>query len=340
MPIDLLADEGSQRAPIDLLADEPMDQQAPSQGFGRNLLDYEKALGIGLAQGAGDVGASIGNVPSDIWKYFTGNQPYHIPHPALQKYYPEGTAGKIGSSIGETIGNIAAPGGAAFKAIKAVNNPFLRALVGAGTGAVAGGASNEENRLTSALVGGLLGGGAPALGSVAKKVADVIPLTKSTAFAPYIEKAKYMQKHDLGTHMYVKPEHLNEARRLLESEGMGIPKEAIEHVFPMAHAGEHDALHAVQSTLKSVGRDFSRKGGVEGRLGDKMHKLAEKINDSMNEQFKIMGHGKAAQLEQQGKMRTARYYKQKPIRDMATKGVGAGLGLGGGYEFLKHLLSR
>lgn len=319
-----------------LFSQESPSAEQPSKGFLGNLMDYEKSLGIGLAQGGGDVLASIGNFPADIYKHFTGTEPYHIPHPSLQQYYPEGTVGDIGSKVGETIGNVAGPGGIAFKALRAFNNPLAKALMGGAAGGIANAASNENDRLGAGITGAALGSAGPLASTIMRGLGNVTPLTKGIAFSPYIKKAEYMQKHGLGSDLYVKPQYLHEAKRLMET--MGVPEEAIEQSLPKAHAGEHDAIHAVQSTLKSLGRELSSKGGVEGKLGEKFHGLAEKIMGDVNDQMKIMGHGKAVQLENQGKKRTARYYKQAPLRKLAAKtGVGA-LGLGSGYEALKHIL--
>ncbi len=168
MAIDLLAEDTQHNTPIDLLADEEVIKNNEPKGFLRNALNYEKGLGLGLAQGAGDVLSSIGNYPSDIYKYFTGNQPYHIPHPSLQQYYPEGTASKVGSSIGETIGSFAAPGGSVFKALRGINNPVYKALMGAGAGGLVGSASNEEDRVGAGITGAALGGGGALAGSLIK----------------------------------------------------------------------------------------------------------------------------------------------------------------------------
>jgi hypothetical protein len=321
-----------------LFSQDENSENNDTKGFLGNALDYEKALGLGLAQGAGDVGASIGNFPASIYEHFTGRQPYHIPHPALQQYYPEGTAGGLGSKIGETIGSLAAPGGITFKALKAFNNPLAKALMGGAAGGLSGAASNENNRTGSALIGAALGGTIPLSQTILKGLGNSVPLTKGIASTPYAEKAKYMQEHGLGSHLYVNPEYLNEAERLMKNHTLDIPQEAIEEIIPLAKAGEHDAIHAVQSTLKSLGRDLSKKGGVPGRLGEKYHSLAEKIMGDVNEQMKIMGHKKAVQLEEQGKKRYARYYKQAPLRKLVVKTGAGALGLGSGYEALKHIL--
>ncbi len=308
------------------------------KGFMGNAWNYEKALGLGLAQGAGDAGASALNFPGDIYKYFSGSSPYHIPHPSLQQYYPEGDAGLLGSKIGETIGNIAAPGGVAFKALKAVNNPLARALLGAGGAGLSAAATNEGDRVNSGIGGALLGGAMPVAGSLARTLGNIAPLTKGIAYAPYIKKAEYMRKNKLGSNLYVAKKFLDKAEQIMKNHPGEIPAEAIEEVMPLAREGSHDAIHAVQSTLKSLGRDLSRQGGVPGRLGEKYHKLAENIMGNVNNQMKWAGHKAAVQLENQGKKRTARYYKQAPMRKLAAKGAAAALGFGSGYEFLKHLL--
>ena len=141
------------KKPMDLLADESPEQQQEPKGFLNNAMDYEKALGLGLIQGAGDVGASIGNFPASIYEHFTGKKPYDIPHPSLQQYYPEGMAGNIGSKIGEGIGSLVAPGGITYKALKAFNNPLAKALAGGFAGGLSGAASNENDRMGSGIIG-------------------------------------------------------------------------------------------------------------------------------------------------------------------------------------------
>ena len=152
--------------------EQPTKSEQKSKSFFNNAMDYEKApglgfttaLGLGLAQGFGDVGASIGNVPSNLIKYLTNKEPYHIPHPSLQKYYPEGRSGDVGSKIGEVIGGMAFPmGGAATAAFKAARIvPGLpkyaaQLLGGAAGGSIGGALSNEYDRLKSGVIGAALG---------------------------------------------------------------------------------------------------------------------------------------------------------------------------------------
>lgn len=127
-------------------------------------INYEKGLGLGALQGFGDVGASIGNVPSNIIEHFTGKKPYHIPHPNLRQYYPEGSAGNIGGNIGEFVGGTAVPvSGVASKAYKAgryipgVKGALARVGLGGTSGGLIGAASNEDDRLKSGVIGTLLG---------------------------------------------------------------------------------------------------------------------------------------------------------------------------------------
>lgn len=160
---------------------KPKKKPKEDKSFFQNALDYEKSLGIGAAQGFGDVGTSILNIPSNIYGHFNeGKQPYHIPHPNLRQYYPEGNAGKIGSHLGEFFGNVAFPiGGGTAKAYQAASRiPGLlgrlsRIGIGAGSGAAIGAASNEDDRLKSAVIGGMLGGAGSAIPELYKGARDL-----------------------------------------------------------------------------------------------------------------------------------------------------------------------
>ncbi len=299
MPIDLLAEYDAPTGPVDLLADEPMEQQAPPKSFGRNMLDYEKALGLGLAQGAGDVGASIGNVPSDIWKYFTGNQPYHIPHPALQKYYPEGTAGKIGSSIGETIGNIAVPGGGIFKATRAANNPFIKALLGAGAGGVLGGASNEQDRLGSALTGAALGAGSTVIPSVIQggkkvvsmyrkpfdKLSEAEKLEQSLSDAMKTRKESFGEsKADIGKFLKSKAETQAQQEEAL--------KDSLAQKHPIIPRSETRAALAEQhqKAYGDLQKDFKSRYGEFSKVhGDKPIRATIRYEDFLENTKDLKG---------------------------------------------------
>jgi len=336
MPIDLLAQYDE---PKDLLAEYEEPKSPSSKGFLGNYADYAKGAGLGIGQGLGDALASMANFPGDIYSHFSGKEsPYHVPHPALQQYYPEGTWGNIGSTLGNFEGQVIAPGGVAFKALKAVNNPLAKALMGASAGGLVGSATNEGDRLGSGIAGAALGTGGALANSILKGFANIAPLTKKIASSPYAKKAAYLEKHGIGNDLKVTPEYLDDAERILRNHPSDIPAEAVDDIIPLARAGEHDAIHAVQSSIKSLGRDLSKQGGVAGRLGEKYHSLAEKIMGDVNNQLKESGHKEAVRLEEIGKKRTARYYKQQPMRKMAAKGAAHAAGLGGGYEFLKYLL--
>lgn len=311
--------------------------QSDNKGFLGNYADYAKGAGLGIAQGLGDVAASVANVPASLIDKLTGLNT-KTPHPSLQKYYPEGVWGNLGSTLGNLEGQVIGPGGVAFKALRAVNNPLAKALLGASGGGLLGAATNEGDRIGSGITGAALGSVGGLAGNILKGLGNIAPLTKSIASSPYVKKAAYMEKHGLGSHLYVTPKYLEDAENIMRNHPGEIPVEAIEDVIPLAHAGEHDAIHAVQSTLKSLGRDLSKKGGVPGKLGEKYHALAEKIMGDVNEQMKVMGHSKAVKLEEQGKKRYSRYYKQAPLRKLAAKTGAGALGLGSGYEGLKYLL--
>lgn len=158
--------------------------QQKSKGFLRNALDYEKSLGLGSLQGLGDVGASILNFPIEGAEKLSGRQLPHVPHPKLQQYYPEGAAGKVGSTIGEVLGGFAVPGGAFGKALKyapeakGLLKTLARMGIGAGEGALTGAAVSEGNRGQGALIGGGLGAGAQGVSKAYKSAREFSPWDK------------------------------------------------------------------------------------------------------------------------------------------------------------------
>jgi hypothetical protein len=293
MPIDLLADENENRNPIDLLADEDEsdNNNSSSKGFGRNLWDYEKSLGLGLAQGAGDIGASIGNYPADIYKHFTGKKLYHIPHPSLQQYYPEGKSGEVGSSIGESIGSFAGPGGIAFKALKSVNNPLVRGLVGSGTGGILGAASNEKDRLGGGLAGAAIGGGT-ALGS--SLIQGLRSLT-SSGLAKKLSADKALSKQ-LAKKEYGKLFSDVSERGIESIKAPKIDsKRIIEHSLPRYHEALIDfknnptveSAHWAQSDLGHLKRNLEKLDASRG-LTSAEHKTYKEVLSAQDKIKKSM----------------------------------------------------
>lgn len=113
------------------------------------------AASLGTYQGLGDIGASVGNIPAQGIEQFTGNRPYSIPHPDLRSSYPQGYEG-LGMAA-EIAPQFAIPGGASLRALKAVNNPYGKALLSSAGAGLTSAAMNEGNRLISGIGGAALG---------------------------------------------------------------------------------------------------------------------------------------------------------------------------------------
>lgn len=167
-------------------------QESPhkEQGFLGNLLDYEKGLGLGTAQTAGDIGASIGNFGIEGLSNLFGKEIPRIPHPNLKQYYPESEWGQTGSDIGNFAGNFAVPGVGYLKALKLANSLPGKIAAGAGAGALGGAAINEEDRGGGAVAGGITGGLLPALHRL-------LPSSVANNITKAYHKAK-----DVGSGMY------------------------------------------------------------------------------------------------------------------------------------------
>lgn len=331
MAIDLLEDENQAYQPIDLLADEQEMQQIPSQGFFSNALDYEKGLGLGLLQGGGKTAASIGNFPADIYEHFSGTQPYHIPHPNLQKYYPQNIAGKIGSSIGENIGEIAFPGTGTFKAIKSVNNPLVKSLVGMLSGGLSNAASNEENRIGSGITGVTLGGGAPLVTATAKAITNV-PWTKGIA-SKALKQAQQLVGERGIKDIHVPADIFKEAKDFLPKN---LPSEKL---LEAAKKGDYKPLFTFQSDLGKSARELLKSSSGADRLhGMQAHDLRDRLLNAMKEHFSKQGHEDISNLLTKGQKKYAQHMKYiHPVtKDLPKKALTA-VGLGTGYEFLKHI---
>jgi hypothetical protein len=291
MAIDLLADYDQKSGPIDLLTDEGPIQHQPKQSFLNNALDYEKSLALGLAQGAGDVGASIGNFPSDIYKHFTGTQPYHIPHPTLQQYYSKNGAGNLGSSIGESVGNMVGPGGIAFKALRAFNNPLAKALMGSGVGGALGAASNEQDRVGSGVTGAALGGGTALAQSLLKGLNGITTSGIAKKISADKSAAKKMASKEYGNLFS------EAANRGLDK--VKVPDINAKRIISQSLPRYHEALlnfkknptvetaHWAQSDLGALKRQFEKLDASRG-LTSTEHKTYKSVIDAQDKIKKSM----------------------------------------------------
>jgi ribosomal protein S18 len=294
MPIDLLAQYDE---PKDLLAEYDEKPSATSgKGFLGNYADYAKGAGLGIGQGLGDVLASMANYPGDIYSHFSGKEsPYHVPHPALQKYYPEGIWGNIGSTLGNFEGQVIAPGGVAFKALKAVNNPLAKALMGAGAGGLVGAASNEGDRIGSGITGAALGTGGALASSIFGGLRGISSKGIATKLSADKLASKQLAKKEYG--------------KLFEDaskRGLGkikVPKiddkRIVENSMPRYHEALLDfknnptveSAHWAQSDLGALRRHLEKIDASRG-LTSTEHKTLKEVISSQDKIKKSMFSGK------------------------------------------------
>jgi len=168
--IDLLQDANNQKTPenannfVDLLADAPAKQNLWDKLKSIAIASRIPAAGLGVAQGVGDMGASLANIPLGIASGISGHD-VMVPHPDLHKYVDPSTASQLAFYGGEGASYLLPAKGASGLAA-AINPgrsvPYLRHLLGAPLeGAAIGGLLGEDadhSRSGSALLGSALAG--------------------------------------------------------------------------------------------------------------------------------------------------------------------------------------
>ncbi len=157
---------------------------------------------------------------------------------------------------------------------------------------------------------------------IANKVGDILPILKSMTSKPYKKQMNVLKEKDLLTGYKPNVNDVLEASDLLKSPGMTIPHAAVDEAVAQALEGNFKPWHDLQSSVKSEGRRLSKMGGVHNTLGQKLYKLGEKMHTEMGEAQIARGAPEAAELMNQGKLRTARHHKMLPYRNIA---IGLGL---------------
>jgi hypothetical protein len=266
--------------------DNNSNESHPLMNFLKGIRNYEANLGLGLAQGAGDVAASIGNFPADIYEELGGRHLRHFPHPDLRKHYYEGNAGKISSTLGELLGGAAVPGGGAYKAVKLAGAikgiPGVIARIGAGTtsGALGGAAASEGNRGEGAAIGGALGGLGSTIPSILKGGKNVYDWHQ----APKIREQQYKDEL-LKSLLNIEKsgENITEqqktAARLLTEKKQGlfgqesVSKEQIHRLFPNLPDRQVKAMqvNAITQSKKNLKSQFNDryKDYTHGEIGSR-----------------------------------------------------------------------
>jgi len=156
--------------------------------------------------------------------------------------------------------------------------------------------------------------------------ADKLPVFKSMAVRPYKQQMKILTEKNLLQGYKPNAPDVFEASRLLKSQGMTIPHAAIDEAVAQTLEGNYKPWFNLQSTVRSEARRLSKKVGVNNTLGEKLHKLAEKMHTEIGEAQAERGAPEAEALMHKGKERLARHYKIAPYAKKAT-GVTAGIAL-------------
>jgi hypothetical protein len=286
MATDLLEDNEEQNEPVDLLAEKypVVSKQKKEKSALSKLGDYEKSLFLGLGQGAGNAGASILNLPIQGAEYLTGKKLPHVPHPDfLNQYYPEGTAGNIGKSIGNAIGGTAIPvGGAAntayksLQALRGAKGVLGRMLASGGAGGLTAAATNEGNRLESGAIGtglGIVGGAVPE--AVQGIGAGLRYLRAPSAQAAAREEQLGDLLHQsLQANQNVESSQLTAAERANQQYRTNLnaerqSKQNIQRLFPNLPQHETNArqVEAITHARNNLNEQFQNRYGEFNRVG-------------------------------------------------------------------------
>lgn len=172
---------------------------------------------------------------------------------------------------------------------------------------------------------------------VAQTAADIAPVLKFMERTPYRQGEEYMTAHNVGQDVNVNPHDLHEVERIMRSRGIELPEAAIENSFGRAHAGEHQALSSVQSSARTVGRHLTRRGGIEGDLGDYLHQLADNIHHAQRQHYENIGHPEMSEIMRRQMQRSRRYHKISPYRIIAS---GAALTAAASPRWARELLAQ
>ncbi len=287
--------------------------QMAEQSFLEKIKDYGKGGALGQLQGIGDMAASVGNFPADIYKYFKGTQPYEIPHPSLRQYYPESSAGQIGSHLGELGSSFAGPGGAGFGAAKMVGNPLMKIILGSMGGALGGAAADDKDRIMGGLEGAALGtipGIGSSIAATGRGIGKFATGLKPTDVAPLIQKA-----HDISLENAVAP--LNMAayeaalrkapsirldESILDRSRAAFPKtEKYKSLLEDARLGSHKGIRDLQTDLGHVERELLSEGtNAATKYGQELGQLRKDINNRMFKTYEAAGHKDLADMIRQG----------------------------------------
>lgn len=324
-----------------------------SQGT-ENLKQLGEAIqggGLGLFQGASDVGANVGHFPSEAYTYFTGKPGYDTPKPNFRESTPSSETGQQFEKGGEFLAPlIVSPTLAAEATLgKAMyGGRMLPRLLSDMLGGAAEGETGERG--TSAL----LGAAAPALGR-AKHWITSVPKTKNAAVRLF-EKVRNASSKEGDLGIPVSVDFLRNLQYQLQSHHLKPSKMQINTLLGEAAKGDYPSYHALQSALGDISRELKhpekeKASGILGMLfnngpqstaserltGNQVENLRKQYISEALQHLNKTGKGKIADLEQKARSGYHAYMKSLPLRNKVILGASAGLP---GYELIKHFLGK
>jgi len=166
MPINLLADDDTNNQPVNLLADEAkpsfLDKANQYAGKFNQAVETSRLPMVagGLLQGAGDIGASLANIPLSLVNRAAGTN-LRVPHPNLGKYVDPSLASQAAFGAGQILPMLmgGASGATALGKIGGLSKiPFAGKLARPVEGAITGAAIGEDKEGDRKL-GAILGAG-------------------------------------------------------------------------------------------------------------------------------------------------------------------------------------
>lgn len=315
-----------------------------------NLKTLGHALGgagVGIGQGLGDMLINTVNYPADIYHYFSGEQPYNISKPNFRKYTPDSDVGRNFEKGGEFLSPLVSP--VSLAGIAGVGGKMIPRLIASALGGAA--ESNPGYRGQGALLGAL----APGLGS-GVRAAWKTPLLESTAVKKLNKAEKLGEKSgDLGIPMSL--DFLRNMEYQMGSKHLSPVKQQLNTLMGDAAKGDYASYKALGSALGDIQRDLThpskQAGGIGGMIknilmpqqtsaaerltGRQVGNLRQQYITNALEHLNKTGHGKLANLDQEGRDAYRRYMEFKPIRNSL---LGAGAATAGipGWHYLKQFL--
>lgn len=306
---------------------------------------------IGALQGTGDIGASVLNIPSNIIQSQTGEVPYHVPHPDLRKFYSDQSSGRTGEFFSPI------PGVAGGKFLQSVEHiPGLlgrlsRIVVGAGVGASTGAATQEGNRLPSALLGLAFGAGSSAIpelygaGKNLYQSAKEIPKLRNALEYKILNSAKNIEsgktnleqsKSDAAQLISNQEEkHLSKVRESKQNIEQAFPNYSKKQVDEMIVSSVNKGIDKLNSSFNDRFKSWSNESGNKQvsipmvTSGDDLKSIGVTTSSALKQQSKLKPktvelsildqHGDPYKLTIPGKSSTVDHYLDfyRTTRDLA-----------------------